>query len=76
MPYLIENQTMYMIDEKSPIPFLWIKRSEFLYIYDVNECRGCVDIQKELAAYEVHCRKSFHVRQVPLMPVPSCHRVA
>ena len=67
---------MYMSDEKSPIPFLWIKRSEFIYIYDVNECRGCVDIQKELAAYEVHYKKYFHIRQVLLTRVPSCLRVA
>ena len=43
--------------EKSPIPFLWIKRSELLYIYDVNECRGDFRIVTSIVD---ECLKELH----------------
>ena len=48
---------MYVGARKIAIPFLWIKRSEFLYIYDVNECRG--DFRTVTGA-ENECLKELH----------------
>ena len=72
-----ESDHMYMSEKNRQFHFCGLsKRSEFIYIYDVNECRGCVAIQKELTAYKVHYKKYFHIRRVLLRQVPSCLRVA
>ena len=41
MPCLLENQTMYMSEKNRQFLFCGLsKRTELLYIYDVNVCRG------------------------------------
>ena len=69
MPYLIENQTMYMSDESSRLFIRLVHDTEF------RLCT-CLAIRIESAAYKVHYNKYFDIRRVLLKQVPSCLRVA